>query len=230
MAAAAAADPTNTNTAANPAQAFLLVQAPTAGNAAPVVVQSPPVINFTVIDSAGKFVPGLNFVVPAGTADPACSTSATATTGHVTAAVAKLNQPSGTSPSTWQSLISRQRYAIDDLTPRYQASDTAKLYPTYRYSVTEGTTDPKPTATLTNPDGADTDASNRIVGILEENTAGGYYTYRFAIDVVTPAAVGRRRRREERFTPAKSRTTAMWRSRTARPSIASACNCATPTR
>jgi OmcA/MtrC family decaheme c-type cytochrome len=186
MLAAAAANPAATNTAANPAQAFALVQAPTAGNAAPVVVQSPPVVNFTVIDAAGKFVPGLKLVVDAGKADPACSTSATATTGNVTLAMAKLNQPTGTSPSTWQSLISRQRYAADDLTPRYGSSDTAKLYPTYRYAVAEGTTDPKPTATVTNPDGADKDASKRIVGILEENTAGGYYTYRFAMDVVNP--------------------------------------------
>ncbi|MBE0623173.1 MAG: OmcA/MtrC family decaheme c-type cytochrome [Burkholderiales bacterium] len=187
MLAAAAADPAGTNTAANPAQAFALVQAPAAGNAAPVVVQSPPVVNFTVIDAAGKFVPGLTLVRAAGTADPACSTSATSTTGNVTVAMAKLNQPTDNSPSTWQSLISRQRYAADDLTARYATSDTAKLYPpTFRYAVAEGTTDPKPTATVTNPDGADKDPSLRIVGILEENTTGGYYTYRFAIDVVTP--------------------------------------------
>ena len=181
---AAAAAPATTNTAANPAQAFALISAV---GAAPVTIASPPVVNFTVIDSAGKFVPGLKLVVEAGKADAACSTSATATTGHVTFAMAKLTQPTDNSPSTWQSLISRQRYAADDLTARYATSDTAKLYPpTYRYAVVEGTTDPKPTATVTNPDTAVADPSTRIVGILEENTTGGYYTYRFATDVVTP--------------------------------------------
>jgi OmcA/MtrC family decaheme c-type cytochrome len=169
--AAAAASPATTNTAANPNQAFGVI----AGvGAAPVSIQSPPVVNFTVIDTAGKFVPGLKLIVPAGTADPACSTSATATTGHVTFAIAKLNKPTDGSPSTWQNLISRQRIPANTAT---------------QFSVLEGTTDPKPTATVTNPAGADTDASKRIVGILEENTAGGYYTYRFATDVVTPLAI-----------------------------------------
>ncbi|MBE0613959.1 MAG: OmcA/MtrC family decaheme c-type cytochrome [Burkholderiales bacterium] len=181
---AAAASPTTTNTAGNPAQAFGLI---VAAGATPVIIQSPPVVNFTVIDAAGKFVTGLTLVKAAGSADPACSTSATSTSGNVTFAMAKLTQPTDNSPSTWQSLISRQRYAADDLTKRYASSDTAKLYPpTYRYSVAEGTTDPKPTATVTNPDTAVTDPSTRLVGILEENTAGGYYTYRFATDVVTP--------------------------------------------
>lgn len=163
---AAAASPTTTNTAANPAQAFALIS--TVG-AAPVTIQSPPVVNFTVIDSAGKFVPGLKLVVAAGKADPACSTSATSTSGHVTFAMAKLDSATG----HWQSLISRQRL------------DASVTTPLTRYSVVEGTTDPKPTATLTNPDTALADPSTRVVGILEENTSGGYYTYRFATDVTT---------------------------------------------
>ena len=167
---AAAASPATTNTAANPAQAFgLIVEV----GAAPVTIQSPPVVNFTVIDSAGKFVPGLKLVVEAGKADPACSTSTTSTTGHVTFAMAKMDSTTG----FWQSLISRQRL------------DASVTTPITRYSVVEGTTDPKPTATLTNPDTALSDPSTRVVGILEENTAGGYYTYRFATDVVTPLLV-----------------------------------------
>ncbi len=167
---AAAASPTTTNTAANPGQAFGLIAEV---GAAPVTIQSPPVVNFTVIDSAGKFVPGLKLVVAAGAADPACSTSSTSTTGHVTFAMAKLDSTTG----YWQSLISRQRL------------DASVTTPITRYSVVEGTTDPKPTATLTNPDTAVSDPSTRVVGILEENATGGYYTYRFATDVVTPLLV-----------------------------------------
>lgn len=163
---AAAASPTTTNTAGNPAQAFGLI-ADT--GAATVTIQSPPVVNFTVIDSAGKFVPGLKLIVDAGKADPACTTSTTSTAGHVTFAMAKWNETAG-----WQSLISRQRLEADTTTPAV------------KYAVVEGTTDPKPTTTLTNPDTAVSDASTRVVGILEENAAGGYYTYRFATDVVTP--------------------------------------------
>jgi len=157
---AAAASPATTNTAQNPAQAFGLI----AGvGAAPVTIQSPPVINFTVIDSTGKFVPGLKLFDAAGAkADPACAGN------NVTAAIAKFDG------SNWQSLISYQRLDADTTTPAV------------KYAVVEGTTDPKPTATLTNPTTAASDPSTRVVGILEENTTGGYYTYRFAIDVSTP--------------------------------------------
>lgn len=180
---AAAANPAATNTAQNPNQAFGLIAAT---GATPVVVQSPPVVYFTVIDSTGKFVPGLTLVNPAGSAaglaaDPNCSGN------NVTFAIAKFD---GTN---WQNLISRQRYATaDTTTKRYAASDTAKIYPpTYRYAVAEGTTDPKPTATtaspaFVNPATAVSDPSTRIVGILEEAAADGYYTYRFATDVTTP--------------------------------------------
>jgi OmcA/MtrC family decaheme c-type cytochrome len=174
---AAAASPTTTNTADNPNQAFGLIA--TVG-AAPILVQSPPVAQFAVIDSTGKHVPGLTLFNAAGaTADPNCSGS------NVTFAIAKFDSTTG----HWQNLISRQRYAKEDLTKQYATADTAKDFPTYRYAVVEGTTDPKPTATYANPATAVTDPTARIVGILEENATGGYYTYRFATDVVTPLAM-----------------------------------------
>ncbi len=167
---AAAAAPATTNTAANPAQAFGLIV--TAG-AAPVTVNSPPVVNFTVVDSTGKFVPGLTLAA-ASAAAVAADTNCSA--NNVTFAMAKYDSSIG----HWQSLISRQRL------------DASVTTPITRYSVVEGTTDPKPSAyTVTgtsvraNPTTAVTDPSTRIVGILEENAAGGYYTYRFATDVTT---------------------------------------------
>ena len=85
--AAAAAAPAATNTAQNPAQAFGLVAA-TGG--AVVTIQSPPVVNLTVIDSTGKFVSGLQLVntsaasnAAATTAEPNCSGS------NVTFAISK---------------------------------------------------------------------------------------------------------------------------------------------
>lgn len=178
VAKAAAANPAATNTAANPNQAFGLI----AGvGTAPVLVQSPPVVYFTVIDSAGKFVPGLKLVTDsaaATAADPNCSAN------NVTFAISKLAEPTGSSPSTWQSLISRQRLDANATTP------------VVRYAVVEGTTDPKPTSytvsgtsARTNPPTAVADPATRIVGILEENAAGAYYTYRFAMDVTTPMLV-----------------------------------------
>ncbi len=168
---AAAASPATTNTATNPNEAFNLIAAV---GASPVVVQSPPVINFTVIDSAGKFVPGLTLAA-ASAAAVAADTSCSA--NNVTFAIAKYDSAT----DNWQSLISRQRL------------DASVTTPITRYSVVEGTTDPKPTsysasatATRKNPDTAVSDPTTRIVGILEENTAGGYYTYRFAMDVTTP--------------------------------------------
>ena len=184
---AAAANPATTNTAANPAQAFGLIQ--TAGANA-VTIQSPPVVQFTVIGSDGKFVPGLKL---ANTTSSAAGLAADAncSQNNVTFAIAKFD---GTN---WQNLISRQRYATADTAVN---RGTAAV-PKYRYAVVEGTTDPKPTAPTTvtkadgttvanfsyaNPATALTDPSTRIVGILEENAAGGYYTYRFATDVSTP--------------------------------------------
>jgi OmcA/MtrC family decaheme c-type cytochrome len=120
-----------------------------------IAVNSPPAVSFVVNDSAGKPVTGLTLFD--ASSSTACGSS------NVTFAMAKFDG------ANWQSLISRQRYASDS---------TGKL------SVIEGTTDPKPTATYTNPDTALTDPSTRIVGILQE--ANGVYTYHFAIDVTKP--------------------------------------------
>jgi OmcA/MtrC family decaheme c-type cytochrome len=134
----------------------------TGGTILSITVNSPPVVTFVVNDSSGRPVPGLKLFDPAGSAgDPACGGS------NVTFAIAKFVG------SNWQSLISRQRYAADDL------SDPNAP----KRSVIEGTVDPKPTATITNPATAVADPSTRVVGILEE--ANGVYTYRFATDVTT---------------------------------------------
>lgn len=128
-----------------------------------VTINSPPVVTFVVNDSAGNPISGLKLFDSAGFAgDPACGGA------NVTFAIAKFDG------SNWQSLISRQRYAVDDL------SDPTAL----KHAVIEGATDPKPTATIVNPSTAVSDPSTRVVGILEE--ADGKYTYRFATDVTTP--------------------------------------------
>ena len=183
---AAAVAPATTNTADNPAQAFGLI---TAVGAAPVTVNSPPVVNFTVIDSTGKFVSGLALTNTAAATSAAASAADLNCGGaNVTFAMAKWD---GT---YWQNLISRQRFET--------GSGVAKANPT-QFAVVEGTTDPKPTAggqtirkadnttstgQIKNADDAAAiaDPSKRIVGVLKENTAGGYYTYYFATDVVTP--------------------------------------------
>ena len=76
--------------------------------------------------------------------------------------------------SNWQSLISRQRYAADSAG---------------QYAVVEGATDPVPTATIANPATALADPATRVVGILQENAAAGYYTYNFATDVTKPLKI-----------------------------------------
>ena len=112
-----------------------------------ITVNSPPVVTFTVKDSAGKPVTGLKLYDAASST--ACGSS------NVSFAIAKFDG------ANWQSLISRQRYASDS---------PGKL------SVIEGTTDPKPASGFTNPDTALTDPSTRIVGILNEvNGAYTYY-------------------------------------------------------
>jgi len=128
-----------------------------------ITLSSPPVVTFVVNDSTGKAITGLRLSDPTGTlpADPACNNS------NVTFAIAKYDG------ANWQSLISRQRYAVS--APGQN-------------SVIEGTTDPKPaTGGYTNPATAVTDPNTRIVGILEE--ANGVYTYRFATDVSTPLSM-----------------------------------------
>lgn len=135
----------------------------TGGTITSISINSPPVVSFVVKDSSGNPISGLKLFDLAGAAgDPACGGS------NVTFAIAKFDG------YNWQSLISRQRYAADDL------SNPAAP----KHSVIEGTTDPKPTSTLSNPGTAVADPSTRVVGILEE--ANGVYTYRFATDVTTP--------------------------------------------
>ncbi|MCF8209811.1 MAG: OmcA/MtrC family decaheme c-type cytochrome, partial [Rhodoferax sp.] len=125
--------------------------------ASPLSVGTTPVVNFAVVDSSGNHVPGLKLFSSTGTAgDPACGGS------NVTFSIAKFTG------DNWQNLISRQRLAANTAT---------------QFAVVEGTTDPKPSATLSNPGTALADPSTRIVGILEENGTGAYYTYRFATDV-----------------------------------------------
>ena len=179
-----------------------------------LMINSPPVIKFSIKDSAGNNVKGLKLApadAAAKTADPTCSGS------NLTLGIAKLIQPAAGSaePSVWQSLISRQRYFDAGGTPDVTSVNTTtnqnagkapfslsnKIAPKYRYGVVEATTDPKPVfiagtitpvsgttsqGTFTNPaDGsATTDPTKRIVGILEED-ATGIYTYRFATDVTT---------------------------------------------
>jgi OmcA/MtrC family decaheme c-type cytochrome len=83
-----------------------------------ITVNSPPVVSFTVKDSAGKPVTGLKLSDPADTS--ACGGS------NVTFAIAKYDG------DNWQNLISRQRF--DTSTSGQQA-------------VVEGTTDPTPATT-----------------------------------------------------------------------------------
>jgi OmcA/MtrC family decaheme c-type cytochrome len=123
----------------------------------PITINNPPVVNFAVVDASGNHVPGLTLFSATGAAgDPACSGA------NVTFAIAKYDG------SNWQNLVSRQRLAANTAT---------------QFSAIEGTTDPKPTATITNPATALADPSTRVVGMLEENGANNYYTYRFATDV-----------------------------------------------
>ncbi len=144
----------NATPAVNPKMAFELV------GASPLTINSPPVVNFAVVDSAGNHVPGLQLFNASGAAgDPACSGS------NITFAIAKYDG------DNWQNLISRQRLAANTAT---------------QFAVVEGTTDPKPTATIVNPATALADPATRVVGILEENATGSYYTYRFATDVTKP--------------------------------------------
>jgi OmcA/MtrC family decaheme c-type cytochrome len=143
----------NATPTVNPKMVFQLV------GSTPITINSPPVVNFTVVDASGKFVPALKLLG-----------SATCGGSNMSFSIAKYDGVN------WQSLISRQRYTADNV-------------PSGKYSVVEGTTDPKPTATVSNPDTAITDPSTRLVGILEENTASNYYTYRFATDVTTPLLI-----------------------------------------
>lgn len=113
-----------------------------------ITVNSPPVVSFSVKDSAGNPVAGLKLYDPADTS--ACRGS------NVTFAIAKYDG------DNWQSLISRQRYA----TP-----SAGKL------KVIEGATDPKPASGYQNPATALADPVTRIVGILEEANGAYTYHF-----------------------------------------------------
>ena len=132
--------------------------AATGGTITGITIDSKPVVTFLVKDEAGKPVTGLQLYDAAGST--ACGTS------NANLAIAKFDG------ANWQSLISWQRYA----------TDTPGLL-----SVIEGTTDPIPSATISNPPTALSDPSTRVVGILEESN--GVYTYRFAIDVTNPLLI-----------------------------------------
>ncbi len=135
-----------------------ITEAATGGTITGILVDGKPVVTFVVKDAAGKPVTGLKLFDAASST--ACGTS------NVSLAIAKFDG------ANWQSLISWQRYA----------TDAPGLL-----SVIEGTTDPIPSATITNPATALTDPATRVVGILEE--ANGVYTYHFAIDVTTPLLI-----------------------------------------
>ncbi|MCX7176008.1 MAG: OmcA/MtrC family decaheme c-type cytochrome [Proteobacteria bacterium] len=172
-----------------------------------ITVNSPPVVTFKILDTNLNHVSGLTLVSSAGlaaTTSSAASAAALAADANCSGgnvkgvAIAKLVQPTDGSPSTWQNLISRQRYLdknIDLKTNRGTATA-----PKYRYGAVEGTVDPLPTllTTITKSDGttstglfanpadAETNPANRIVGILKEDAAAKTYTYMFATDVTTP--------------------------------------------
>lgn len=156
VASVAAKDPAGSNTANNPNAAFGLVV--TAG-LSPVTVNSPPVVNFAVIDSSGKHVPGLTlFNAQGAAADPACSG------GNVKFAIAQLQ-----ADDTWRSLISNKQNVL-------LAGSTTKS------DVIYAALDPVQTATIANP--ATIDAAHpQLVGILTENATDGYYTYKAAVNV-----------------------------------------------
>ena len=161
VATLAAKDPTTSNTANNPKAAFSLI---IGAGLSPLTVNSPPVVNFAVIDAAGKPVPGLTLFNAGGaSADPACSG------GNVKFAIAQL-QPD----DSWRSLISNKQTVAASVSPSL--------------SVIYGALDPVQTATIANPATIDADHP-QLVGILTENAADGYYTYRAATDVTNPAAV-----------------------------------------
>ena len=147
------------NTSGNPGSAFSLV---VDAGLAPVEVNSPLVTRFTVIDSSGRYVPGLKLYDPAASAADPCKGV------NVKFAIARLNSVEGT--PQWQSLITLQRLAS-----------------TNPLGYLEGATDPVPTSAISNPTVIDA-THPQLVGILEENATVGYYTYRFATDVTNASA------------------------------------------
>ncbi|MDH4215321.1 MAG: OmcA/MtrC family decaheme c-type cytochrome [Gallionella sp.] len=135
----------------NPRAAFSII---VDAGLTPVTVNGSPEVKFAVIGSSGKPVPGLKLIG----GDAACGGN------NVKMAIAKFDG------ANWQSLISRQRYAVDSAG---------------QFAVVEASTDPVPTATIFNPATALADPATRVVGILQEDATTGYYTYYFATDVTT---------------------------------------------
>jgi OmcA/MtrC family decaheme c-type cytochrome len=95
IATAAAANPGGTNTASNPDQAFGLVQG---SGVAPVTVNSPPVVNFTVINKSGQIVKGL-------------------TASNVRFIIAKLDPGTDGNPDQWWSYTYRTETAAAGVGP-----------------------------------------------------------------------------------------------------------------
>ncbi len=160
VASIAAQSPATSNTASNPKAAFSLV---INAGLAPLVMNRPLAVNFAVIDSTGKPVPGLTLFNAGGTgADPACGGA------NVRFAIAQLQ-----ADNTWRSLISNKQTVAASVSPSL--------------SVVYGALDPVQTATFANP--ATIDGTHpQIVGILTNNAAAGYYTYQAATDVTNPNA------------------------------------------
>ncbi|MBK6743370.1 MAG: OmcA/MtrC family decaheme c-type cytochrome [Hydrogenophilales bacterium] len=92
---AAAANPAGTNTADNPKQAFGLIQG---AGLTPVTVNSPPVVNFTVVNQNGQIVKGL-------------------TTSNVSFAIAKLVPGADGNPDQWVNYIYRTETAAAGVGP-----------------------------------------------------------------------------------------------------------------
>lgn len=137
----------------------------------PVTVNGRPEVKFAVLDSSGKHVPGLTLFNAGGaSADPACGGA------NVKFAIAQLKAYDAQSPTydTWRSLISNKKTVAASVSP--------SLFVIY------GALDPVPTATIANPPTIDA-THPQIVGILTENAAGGYYTYKAATDVTDPAYI-----------------------------------------
>ncbi len=115
---AAAANPAGTNTADNPKQAFGLIQG---AGLTPVTVNSPPVVNFTVVNQNGQIVKGL-------------------TTSNVSFAIAKLVPGADGNPDQWVNYIYRTETAAAGVGP----SGTPALA-----SAKQATTDAKTATQLT---------------------------------------------------------------------------------
>lgn len=170
---AAAANPAGTNTAANPNQAFALVQG---SGASVVTVNSPPVVKFAVIDSTGKPVTGLYLGGEAAAQTPGanltnCGTTVSGTTisyaRNARVTIAKLipggvNAAGVNIPDQWQNLI-------------YSTSTSAGNGGSAASPLVRPATDPIPSP-----------ANNAPKSTLSYDATTGVYTYQFSTDVTDP--------------------------------------------